>query len=150
MENDSQKRLMLALIASFALTAVYMFVGGGVGGPKPASPALDAGVPPPVVVQVEQPTPPAPAGSATVSPAASELPSRTLQVERPEVRYELSTEGAGLTSALLQGPKMREVRHLSVAEGFALVYGESFVGGTDYAYNYSPSHNILAGFHRLA
>jgi hypothetical protein len=31
----------------------------------------------------------------------------------------------------------------NVAEGFALVYGESFVGGTDFAYNYSPSHNIL-------
>jgi hypothetical protein len=31
----------------------------------------------------------------------------------------------------------------NVAEGFALVYGESFVGGTDYAYNNSPSHNIL-------
>jgi hypothetical protein len=31
----------------------------------------------------------------------------------------------------------------NVAEGFVLVYAESFVGGTDYAYNYSPSHNIL-------
>jgi hypothetical protein len=32
---------------------------------------------------------------------------------------------------------------LNVAEGFALVYAESFNGGTDYAYNYAPSHNIL-------
>jgi hypothetical protein len=31
----------------------------------------------------------------------------------------------------------------NVAETFALVYGESFVGGTDYAYNYDPTHNIL-------
>jgi hypothetical protein len=31
----------------------------------------------------------------------------------------------------------------NVAEGFVLVFGESFVGGTDYAYNYDPSHNIL-------
>ena len=31
----------------------------------------------------------------------------------------------------------------NVAEGFALIYAESFVGGTDFAYNYDPNHNIL-------
>ena len=31
----------------------------------------------------------------------------------------------------------------NVAEGFALVYAQSFVGGTDYAYNYALGHNIL-------
>jgi hypothetical protein len=33
----------------------------------------------------------------------------------------------------------------NVAEGFLIVYGESFNGGTDYAYNYDPQHNILGG-----
>jgi hypothetical protein len=33
----------------------------------------------------------------------------------------------------------------NVAEGFMLVYAESFVGGADYAYNYDPNHNILGG-----
>jgi hypothetical protein len=32
---------------------------------------------------------------------------------------------------------------VNVAEGFLLVYAQSFVDGTDYAYNYDPSHNIL-------
>jgi hypothetical protein len=31
----------------------------------------------------------------------------------------------------------------NVAEAFALVYAESFVGGNDYAYNHDASHNIL-------
>ena len=32
------------------------------------------------------------------------------------------------------------------AYGFALVYAQSFVGGTDTAFNYDPAHNIEAGF----
>ena len=37
----------------------------------------------------------------------------------------------------------------NVAEGFGTVYGQSFVGGADYAYNYAPGHNVLSGFHML-
>jgi YidC/Oxa1 family membrane protein insertase len=118
-ENDSQKRLMLALIASFALTAVYMLVGGG-GSTKPALPP-DAGVPAPAVAQVEHP---AAAAQPTVSLPPPGLPARTLEVDRPEVHYALTTDGAGLTSALLQGPKMREVRRLTIPEGFALLLGK--------------------------
>jgi hypothetical protein len=33
----------------------------------------------------------------------------------------------------------------NVAEGFALVFAESFLGGTDFAYNYDHNHNILGG-----
>ncbi len=122
MENDSQKRLMLALIASFALTAVYMLVaGGGTSQPGPARP--DAGVAAPMLAQAEHPAPPP--AVAPVAPAPSSgLPSRTLQVERPEVHFAISTDGAGLTSAVLQGPRMREVSHLSIPEGFALLLGK--------------------------
>jgi YidC/Oxa1 family membrane protein insertase len=123
-ENDSQKRLMLALIASFALTAVYMLVGGGGStGPKPSTPGLDAGLPPAAVTQVEHPVAPSVSAGATAAPV-SDLPARMLEVDRPEVHYALSTEGAGLTSALLQGQKMREVRRLSIPEGFALLLGK--------------------------
>jgi YidC/Oxa1 family membrane protein insertase len=119
---------MLALIASFALTAVYMLLGGGgLGGSKPAPSPLDAGVPPPAVVHVEHPVAPKPAEGASVAQPASELPSRTLQVDLPEVHYALSTDGAGLTSALLQGSKMREVRRLSVTEGFELLIGKEVI-----------------------
>ena len=37
-----------------------------------------------------------------------------------------------------------------LAQGFAQVYAYSFVGGTDYAYNYDPAHNHTSGFFRLA
>ncbi|MGO9831713.1 MAG: membrane protein insertase YidC, partial [Myxococcaceae bacterium] len=125
MENDSQKRLMLALIASFALTAVYMLVtGGGTGTPKPEAFAPDAGGAPPVQVQaVPSPRLNAPAPLPGV-PASSDLPVRTLQVERPQVHFTLSTDGAALTSAQLQGRKMREVSRLSIPEGFALLFGK--------------------------
>jgi hypothetical protein len=48
------------------------------------------------------------------------------------------------TYSYLSGPGS-----FNVAEAFAMVYAESFVGGTDYAYNYDPTRNILAGFIRL-
>jgi hypothetical protein len=35
--------------------------------------------------------------------------------------------------------------YFDLAEGFALVFAESFVGGTDFAYNYDHNHNILGG-----
>jgi hypothetical protein len=38
----------------------------------------------------------------------------------------------------------------NVAESFNMVYAESFVGGTDFAYLYDPTHNIITGFRRLA
>ena len=36
----------------------------------------------------------------------------------------------------------------NTAYGFALVFGESFVGGTDTAINNDPTKNIVSGFHR--
>jgi len=120
-ENDSQKRLMLALVASFALTAVYMLVAGG-GTPAPGPAAADAGGVGQAQTSAEHPAL-GPAVAAPPAPPASALPSRTLHVERPEVHFTIATDGAGLTSAVLQGPRMREVSHLSVREGFALLFG---------------------------
>ncbi len=31
------------------------------------------------------------------------------------------------------------------ADAFAIVFAQSFVGGTDFATNYDPTHNILGG-----
>jgi YidC/Oxa1 family membrane protein insertase len=121
-ENDSQKRLMLALIASFALTAVYMLVGGGGTHPTPAALPVDAGGAVPVTGQVA--SAPIPAVPSTVAVPGNELPSRTLVVDRPEVHYTLLTDGAGLSSAVLQGPRMRQVRRLTIPEGFALLLGK--------------------------
>ena len=114
---------MLALLASFGLTAIYMLVsGGGFGGSRPPAPTVDAGAP--VLSQAEHPAPLAAPTVLTAAPAPSELASRTLRVERPKVQYALSTDGAALTSAELQGPKMREVSRLTIPEGFALLFGK--------------------------
>jgi YidC/Oxa1 family membrane protein insertase len=121
-ENDSQKRLMLALIASFALTAVYMLVGGGGTRPPAAELAVDAGVTAPVAGRVEPAA--VPVVAASVAVAGNALPSRTLTLDRAEVHYLLSSDGAGLSSAVLQGPRMRQVRRLSIPEGFALLLGK--------------------------
>jgi YidC/Oxa1 family membrane protein insertase len=113
---------MLALIASFALTAVYMLVGGGAPRPSPEVSSLDAGVAAPVVGRVEPAAVPVVAAQPAV--AGSDLPSRTLTVDRSEVHYTLVTDGAGLSSAVLEGPRMRQVRRLTIPEGFALLLGK--------------------------
>ena len=124
METDpaAQKRLMLALIASFALTAVYMLVTGGPSAPRPAAEVVDAGVAAPVAAQVERA--PVTGAAPTVTAPASDLPARTLEVRRAQVHYVFSTDGAGLTSALLEGQKMREVRHLDIPQGFERLVGK--------------------------
>lgn len=129
MENDSQqKRLMVALIASFALTAVYMLSNTGSTSSRPPLGAVDAGAPAAAAPQrLEAPAPaaapPAPTAAAA-EPKASLPPVRTLEVKRARARYRFSSEGAGLTSAVLEGPRMREVRRLSIPEGFALLFGK--------------------------
>ncbi len=116
---------MLALVASFALTALYMFAtGGGAGTSKTAAAVPDAGAAPPVAAQLEPAPRPSTQASASAAMAPSTLPARTLRVERPEVHFTLSTDGAALTSAELQGRKMREVSRLSIPEGWALLFGK--------------------------
>ncbi|HXX30579.1 MAG TPA: membrane protein insertase YidC [Myxococcaceae bacterium] len=127
METDTQqKRLMVALIASFALTAVYMLFNQG--GLRPSPAPVDAGAPAPVAVEkpvphVETPAA-APVPPAAAAPSTPEPPRLLVEVDRPRVRYRFSSEGAGLVSALLEGPRMREVRRLSIPEGFALLFGK--------------------------
>jgi YidC/Oxa1 family membrane protein insertase len=125
-ENDSQqKRLMLALVASFALTAVYMLVNPGSSTSHPSAAVVDAGVPAAAVRQPsETPAALAPAAPQAPPPETSAPPVRTLEVARPKVHLRFSSEGAGLTSAVLEGRRMREVRHLSIREGFELLFGK--------------------------
>ncbi len=113
MENDSQKRTVVAFGLIFLLTAVYMTwfaadpsaatVGGGRGGcglgrlesgpgRRPAGAPAHAAAPP----SDRQP----PAGPAV----------RTSRWSRKTIHYVFSTEGAGLISARLQGEKTRDQR----------------------------------------
>jgi len=125
-ENDpSQKRTALALGLIGLLTVVYMtWFSPGMPPPHATAAAPDAGS----TVQAPLATAPVvPPASDREPPAAppSGPPVRTLKVEREKVHYLFSTEGAGLLSAELQGgEKMQEQRSLTIAQGWAQLFGK--------------------------
>src|SRR5690242_10681747 len=99
--------------------------------PSPASPHATAAVDAGTVASAPAPVAPAPVTAAppTPSPGATPPPEgpavRTLDVDRKLVHYKFSTEGAGLLSAELQGEKKREQRPLTMAEGWAQLFGKN-------------------------
>jgi len=131
--NDSQKRLLAALALSFAATAVYTFFFA----PKPPEPG--AGVPDAGVVAaastdggtpVAAPTLDGP-GPGTVAPsdAPPAPPERTVALQRQEAHYAFSSTGGGLTSAVLQGSKMREQQEIGIGQGFQKLIGKDIPPG---------------------
>ena len=130
MENESQKRTAVAFGLIFLLTAVYMTWFAPSTPPPHAASGVDAGTiatptpaPAPVTPPPPSVTPPSP-GAPPSGPAV-----RTLEVSRKLVHYVFSTEGAGLVSARLQGEKTGEQRTLTVAEGWAQVFGKDVPRG---------------------
>ncbi|HEY1905186.1 MAG TPA: hypothetical protein VGG91_04045, partial [Myxococcaceae bacterium] len=125
MENQSQKRTAVAFGLIFLLTAVYMTWFAPSPAPPHATAAVDAGTVAsapvaPAPVTAPPPVAPSAGGAPPEGPAA-----RTLEVNRKLVHYKFSTEGAGLLSAELQGEKKREQRPLTMAEGWAQLFGKS-------------------------
>ncbi|WNZ62280.1 hypothetical protein QEG98_41900 [Myxococcus sp. MxC21-1] len=47
-----------------------------------------------------------------------------MELLRDESVYTFSSEGAGLTAAVLKGAKMREQQELSVSQGFQKLFGK--------------------------
>jgi len=131
-ENNSQKRTAVAFGLIFLLTAVYMTWFAPTATPPHAAVAADAGT---VASAAPAPTP-APVATAPVSaPSAGAPPAgpavRTIEVPRKLVHYVFSTEGAGLVSARLRGEKTREQRPLTVAEGWAQLFGKPVPEGPE-------------------
>ncbi len=128
-QNDSQKRLLMALGLSFAAITAYM-VFFSPPPPPPEAGVADGGV---VAQAPGQPQPgqpvalPTPGTPDTVAAPGTEQqpeqPVRTVERTRKESRYTFSSEGAGFTLAELQGPKMREQQELTVAQGFKKLFG---------------------------
>lgn len=123
---DSQKRLLVALGLSFALTLIYLSV---IRPPTPPPTALapDAGVP--AAAQAPDAGAPAIAAAPELAdagvPVAAELPPiQTVAKERPQIHYTFSTGGAGLVEAELQGPKMRETQTVGLVEGLQRLFGK--------------------------
>ncbi|MFY0582468.1 hypothetical protein ACN28S_56680 [Cystobacter fuscus] len=127
---DSQRRLLVALALAMVLTYAFTTFFS----PKPPEAgAADAGAQvtevsdggTPAVTPPAPGTPPSPGTGEGVG-AVAETPAppvRALDLRRTETHYTFSTEGAGLTAAVLQGAKMREQQHLGVAEGYKLLFG---------------------------
>lgn len=126
--NDSQKRLLVALGLSFAAVTLYMLFFAPQA-PPPSAEGADAGVvaagPADAGTVAAAPVPPQ-GGTPELNagtPQEQEPPARVVERTRQEARYTLSSQGAGFTSAELQGPKMREQQELSIAEGFKKLFG---------------------------
>jgi len=131
-ENQSQKRTAVAFGLIFLLTAVYMTWFAPSQTPPHTAGAVDAGTvatttPPPSPAPVTPAPPVAPSAGAGTPPAGPAV--RTLEVKRKLVHYVFSTEGAGLLSAELQGEKKREQVPLSIAQGWAQLFGRDVPRG---------------------
>ncbi|WP_224368490.1 membrane protein insertase YidC [Hyalangium versicolor] len=126
--NDSQKRLLMALGLSFAAVTFYMLVLAPAQQP-PATASADAGVSVDAGTVATAPPPPQPGSTPEVTapgtppPEQQEQSVRTVERKRAEASYTFSSEGAGFTSAQLQGPKMREQQTLTILEGYKKLFG---------------------------
>ena len=133
---DNQKRLLIAIGLSLGLTLVYSKLVwepqalkeretaeaaallADAGTPYAAGPKVDG------ATQVVAAAPTGePAGKDTIAAAAEVLPQRELTYSRTAARYTFSTEGAGLSHALLLGKKEREQQEVSIGEGFKKLFG---------------------------
>jgi len=127
--ESQQKRLMVALALSFALTTVYtMFFM-----PKPPPPAPEGAA----VTDTRPPSgtpPPSPSPSPSPSPEVAQKPSgQAPEVDLPPVRevtkrtggleLTFSSQGAGVSKAPLKGEKMREQVQIGFVEGLKLLFG---------------------------
>ncbi len=127
---DSQRRLLVALALAMVLTFAYTFLFGPKG-PPPGAEGADAGQVAAVADAGTAPVaapPPGPTGTPEPGPAvangeAPPPPVRTVEARREQAHYVFSSQGAGLTSAELQGDKMREQGQISVSEGYKLLFG---------------------------
>lgn len=123
MQMDQTKRMLLAVALSFLLITVWQYVFPFE--PTPVPPATPAKTEP--APTLAAPSEKAPAPQGTPAPGSADMdavPVTTVRVERPNVHYALSTQGAGFTQAQLQGAKTREAQDLSIADGFKKLAGK--------------------------
>lgn len=145
---DQQKRLLVAIALSFGLTLLFTnFVWKPQAEAEAAAAAaladagaqaalLDAGAtgagegPTPVVAATDADGGvllDADGGVLAVAPPPKvELPLRELKVERQTSSYTFTTEGAGLTAAVLKGRREREEQTLTIPQGYQKLFGKQF------------------------
>ncbi len=121
-QYDSQRNLMLAVGIMLVLWVVYMQFFAPT--PPPVAEVQDAGVSQQVAQQPAAPST-ADAGEAMAQAPEGEPPPpvSSLKLGTDLLAMELSSEGAGLTSATLLGQKMREQNQLTIGEGYKRLFG---------------------------
>jgi len=131
---DNQKRLLLAVGLSLGLTLVYSKLVWEPQAAKEREAAellaltADAGT---TVAAAEAANGgstiaallPPDTGGRDAGGARAGLPMRELKFARTSALYTFSTEGAGLTHAVLQGKKEREQQEVSLSEGYKKLFG---------------------------
>lgn len=133
-----QQRTLLAIALSFGLMVVYNFLfnapvaedvtrlAAADGGARLSDGTLDGGatlaaaVVPPGGSEIEPGAAP-----GVVRPAVA-IPPRMLELDRPSMKLTFTSEGAGLTDAILKGPRERVEQALSIADGYKKLFGGTF------------------------
>ena len=118
---DQTKRMMLAVALSFGLITAWTFLFPQAKPEAPVATTEKTEAPKPVEEAVV-PTMEAP--SPVAAPERARPPLTTVKVQRDEVHYELSTQGASMTHAELQGVKMKEAQELSFKQGLDKLLGK--------------------------
>lgn len=88
--------------------------------------ALDAGAATLPTLAAAAPTLLEDGGVAEAPPAPVQLAARTFSLERPTTALTFTSEGAGLSSAVLRGDREREEKHLTILEGWKKMFGATF------------------------
>jgi YidC/Oxa1 family membrane protein insertase len=140
---DTQKRLYLAVGLMLGLTMVFQFF---VWGPeaereRARQASLDGGVTfvdggvqdslNSGVVPVDSPAPFDDGGLAMVKAGLDpvETPLSTIEAVRPSMKMVFTSQGAGLSDAVLLGTRERETQRLTVAQGYQRLIGKTFPPG---------------------
>jgi YidC/Oxa1 family membrane protein insertase len=130
---DQQKRTLLAIGLMLGLTLVYTTflapappLPGEGGADAGVALSLDAGAVVPTVVAAPAPTADASDGGVAEAVAAVDLPQVKKELSRPEITAELSSDGAGFTSALLLGKRERVQVPVGLSQGFGMLFGKKY------------------------
>ncbi len=124
---NQRNRLIIAISLSFALTLIFQkFVWKAPTDSAATPPVSDAGlaIAPPIAAPAPSAIPVPPRDSATPTPSG--IDARTFRVERPAMSLGFTNDGAGLTRAVLLGPRERIAQPLGIVDGYRKLFGHSF------------------------
>jgi YidC/Oxa1 family membrane protein insertase len=126
---DQQKRLFLAIGLSLGLTLLYskFYLEPQAAAERARVAALDAGTP--ELNDAGMPIPPTAMAAAVPMDSDAgvlDVPVKILTASTSQLAFKLTTEGATIIDAVLQGDREREQEKLSIPEGYSKLFGKTF------------------------